>query len=226
MKRSKHRLGVLAMAGTAAVLGVMAFSVAGAQAAGLPGLSTLGTYLVNLGPALLTPVTMKQVGMTTLSVPARLIEFKCQTSSTLEGKISTSKDAQIQIEYSECLSTFFGVAHACEPENNNFVLKALVLPILHSGEAFLLFEPMEGTVLMVLPWKSEIGCPQSNTPITGSLTASVGTLDAINPLIVFNKEVQLLTGDLLRFGTFPTYMQSHGELELVGEHAGQKLGIH
>lgn len=227
MRRSKHRLEVLALASTVAVLGMMVFSVGGAQATGLPALSTLGTYLVNLGPALLVSVITRQLGMASLSIPGRLIEFKCQESATLLGKISTSTDAQIEIEYSKCLSIFFGAAHVCNLKNDSFILKALVLPILHSGEAFLLFEPLEGTpALIVLSWKPQAGCPPSDHVISGSVTAAVSALDATNPLIVLDKEIQQLTGDKLAFGGFPAYMQSHNELELVSEHAGQKLGIH
>jgi hypothetical protein len=112
-------------------------------------------------------------------------------------------------------------------KNDSFTLKALILPILHSGETFLLFEPLEGTsVLIVLPWTPEPGCPPSSGTVMGSTTASIGALDAIKQLVTLDEKVQLLTGDKLGFGTFPAYLQSHIELELTGAHIGQKLGVH
>ncbi|HWM55169.1 MAG TPA: hypothetical protein VNO20_07265 [Solirubrobacterales bacterium] len=228
MRSAKHGMRTLGLA-ILVVTGVMAVGATGAQGQ-LPGESKSGTYLVNLAPALLAIIEAKQIGITSFLVPARSFEIKC-TAFHIEGKISTSTDAEGKLVSLGCLSfdLMSGEILPCDMKTLGTVTaKVLVLPILHSGEPFLLFEPLPGeTNFTTVAFKGGTECTLPlNNAINGSISAKVDELDAVEQLILYSEEIQLLTGDKLAFGLNQAYIDRHAIGFLVGSHEGQKIGVH
>lgn len=250
MRNSKHGLQVLVSA-TMAVLGVMAFAAVGAQAQthavklhtaflhnkilnpaplASPSTNTVGTYLVNLSSVLLAKVAARQIGEGELLVPARDLIIRCTAFDLEEGKVSTSVDALAKGTFLGCLSlSHSSLEHLpCTLTTlGTITASALVLPIVHNNEPFILFEPDVGQHFTNVSYKSGTECPLPlNNPLLGSVVALIDTLDAVAQLILFSEGVQLLVADKLTFGGNTAYINGHGEAELAGTHQGQKLGIH
>ena len=245
MRNSKHGLKAFVLAIMAA-LGMMAFSAAGAQAqhelhllilAGetnpnpLTNGGTLGTYLIELGEALLAIVTGEaEPGY--LLVAARDLKIECTTGHVNTGKIDSLTDALAVVTFLGCVANnHAGVPiEGCEfKELGTIKASALVLPVLHNNISYLLFEPLEGTQFANVSFKANQGCVLPlNNPVTGAVVAKVDALDAVVQNILFNEPTQLLLGDVLRYGALAntSYINGHGTIELDGEHAGDKLGIH
>lgn len=253
-----HGLKVLGLALLSA-LGMMAFIAAGAQAqthtelltahtnhnkAGgtlnpsplaSPATNTPGTFLVNLGAALLATVSVAQVGEGVLLVAGRSLEIRCTTLTLNEGKINTSTDASGKATFTGCKSfdhkTLTELKECLLKTLETIEAKALVLPILHGGENFLLFEPQGAEPFTTVSYKPGIGCTLPlNNPVTGAVVALVEELDAVVQTILFSEGIQLLTGDVLSFGASPSYITAKGTVQLSGPHLTEpvllKLGIH
>ena len=229
MRSAKHGLRALGLA-VLAVMGMMAFTAAGAQAA-LPGESTLGTFLINLGNALLATITGELLGTLSLLVAARDLKIKCTSLDVEEGKINSSTDAQAKLVLLGCLSFKHSDVHwpECQLKTLETIrLETLIKPILHGGLTYVLFEPIPpATILGVVSYKSGTPCLLPlNNPLTGSVAALVKSLDAVTQSLLFSETIQLLTGDALAFGGFPAYLNAEADMRLAGVHEGQKLGIH
>jgi hypothetical protein len=197
----------------------------------LPESTKVGNFLVNLGNALLATVSASQIGEGYILVAGRGLEFTCASFHVTEGKINTAADAVGKVIFLGCASYSHetGELLPCELKTaGTITAEALILPIVHGGDTFLLFEPIEGaTNLTIISYKSGTGCVLPlNNAVSGSLVAKVDSAGAIKQLILFNENIQLLTADKLTFGTFPSYVIGHAQVELTGSHAGQKLGIH
>jgi hypothetical protein len=229
----KHGLKVLGLS-LMAMLGLMAFAAVGAQAQELPGASSLGLYLINLGNALLATATGAQVGVGKLLVEGRGIEIGCDTAHVVEGKIDSATDALAKLEFLKCKTYEFGTLALIEScvikggtvANGGTVLaKALLLPILHGGVNYVLAEPQEGTNFATVSYEPGIGCVLPlNNPVSGSVSAQVH--EGVVAKLLLSPAIQLLTGDKLLFGTFPSYIDAEATVELTGSHSGQKLGVH
>jgi hypothetical protein len=218
-------LAILAMAG------VMVVGATGAHGQ-LPAESTPGIYLVNLASALLAEITVEQVGPGYLLVPDKDLKIECESLNTEEGEINTSADASLKIALQGCLSfslsTGKHLANCVLKTLGTIALQALVLPIAHAEESFLLLEPIPpSTALATVSYKSGTGCTLSlDNSITGSISALVGALDAVTQLGILSEGIQLLTGDKLSFEGSTAYLDANIEIKLSGGHAGDKLGIH
>lgn len=219
---------------TVATLGMMALGVAGAQGQ-LPLESTLGTFKVNGNPLLPANATGIQNGAGSLLVPARNLKLKCETSHVTEGAIISATNASAKVTFLECVSLDLktGVPLPCETAGLKTIsAKAIFLPILHGpadGElTYVLAEPqVAGGNFTVVEYKEGTECPLPlKNPVTGSVTAEVSELEGKSPTLLFNPEIQLLTGDVLRYGGFPSYIHGSAKVELTTPHAGQNLGIH
>jgi hypothetical protein len=238
MRNSKHGLKALVLTMMAA-LGVMAFSAVGAQAA-LPGDSSVGEFLINLAAvgALKASVTGSQLGNGYLLVATRDLKIECTGLDVVGGVINSSTDAFVEVLFLGCLANNHKgeMLEGCEFKVlKDITADALVLPILHNGENFLLFEPLdnkvfpEPDVFTVVSFKPGIGCVLPlNNPVTGSVVAKVDQLEAEKPEILFSEAIQLLSGDVLQYGTAAqtSYVNGTADLELTGTHKGLKLGIH
>ena len=253
MRNGKHGRKALVL-GVMVVMGALAFA-AGAQAQTHPELlsahlahnqaggtlnpnplihgsgSTIGEYLVNLGPALLATFTAALDGNAVLLVAGRSEEARC-TGLTFNGaKIDTLTDALGEAVFTGCKKfdhkALTELPTCLLKELETIRIKFLMLPILHGGEAFLLFEPLDGISFGTISLKPGIGCTLPlNNPLTGSFTALVEELDAVTQTLLFSEGIQLLTGDLLAFGGFQAYLKATVLLALSGAHLGQKFGIH
>jgi hypothetical protein len=200
-----------------------------------PKTNSPGTFLISLAPVpagLNATVVATQIGIGSILVAGRSLEIRCAKLELIGAKINTTDDASGEVKFTGCKSfdhkTLTELTTCLLKELETIKATALVLPILHNGEPFLLFEPqVAGTPFTIVKYKAGIGCvlPLEN-PVTGSVSALVELLDAVRQLILFSTGIQLLTGDKLAFGGFPSYITALDKFELSGPHAGQKLGIH
>jgi hypothetical protein len=231
MRSKKHGIRSLALAAMAA-LGVMAFGTGGAQAQApeLPGKSTAGSFSVNLATPSGQALVGEQLGAGYLLIQARDLKIECQKGIATSGAISNATSAQVTITFEGCIAN----NHKGEPlkgcqlkELETIKASALALPIVHGGERFLLFEPLVGSVYTILTFKSETVCALPLTsPVSGSAVAKVeGGLEGEAQTIVFSETIQLLSGDVLKYGAFvnTAYLNGIADIELEG---GGKLGVH
>jgi len=224
-----HGLKVLGLALLSA-LGMMAFTAIGAQAQTLPGASTPGTFLVNLGTPSGNAIVGTQLGSGYLLVAARDLKIECGSGKLDSGIINNSTDAKATVTFSECVAN----NHEGKPlagcefkELKTVKASALALPILHGGERFVLFEPLEGTEFTKVSFKPGVGCILPlNNPVTGSVVAKVeGELEGTVQTLVFSEAIQLLSGDVLKYGALSntSYVNATADVEVSG---GGKLGVH
>lgn len=228
MRDGKHGLKALVLT-VMALLGSMAF--AGGAQGQLPGASALGSFLINLGSALLATFTGELLGPLILLVAARQLKIECMGLDVEEGKINSSTDAQAKFILLGCISFTHAGVHLPDclfKELGMIRLSVLILPILHGGSTFLLFEPIPpSTVLSTPSYKSGTPCTLPlNNPITGSFTALIKTLDSVTQTLLFSETIQLLTADILSFGGFPAYMSAEADFKLADHPSDKKLGIH
>ena len=227
MRSAKHGLRALGLA-VLAVMGMMAFTAAGAQAA-LPGESTAGEFLINLGIPLLATFTGGLTGTASFLVEARNLKIECSSLDVPSGKFNSATDAQAELVLLGCLSFTHTGVHLSEcqfKELETIRLLTLILPILHGGLVYLLFEPIPPSTVLGTP-SYKVGCILPlNNPITGSITALLKELDAVNLPLLFSHAIQLLTGDEARFGGLPMHFNAQFNYSLTGAHAGQKIGAH
>ncbi|HWL48865.1 MAG TPA: hypothetical protein VNT92_03240 [Acidimicrobiia bacterium] len=253
MRNSKHGLKALALAMMAAALGTMAF-VASAQAQThtetlhaltlhaatlnpnpLTNGGTLGEFKIGLGAALLAAIAAEQLGEGELLVAARDLVIKCKELHLGAGShINNSTDAKVVVEFLGCLafshSTLAHLTGCVTKELGTIKASALALPILHGGQLFVLFEPLEGTQFAVVSFKPNVGCVLPlNNPVTGAVVARVDQLEAVVQLLLFDEAIQLLNGDVLKYGGLANtaYLKGHVNVALTGApHENLKLGVH
>ncbi|HWN08233.1 MAG TPA: hypothetical protein VNO50_02995 [Pyrinomonadaceae bacterium] len=246
MRNSKHGLKALVLTVMAA-LGMMAFFAVGAQAQHelhllvladetnpnpLTNGGTLGDYLINLAAALLATLTGFQENPGYLLVAARDLKIECATGDVNSAKIHGLTDALATVTFLNCVAN----NHKGEPlagcqfkELKTIKASALVLPVSHGGQSYLLFEPLEGEIFTTVSFKPNVGCILPlNNPVKGAVVAKVDALDADVQTILFNSAIQLLLGDVLKYGSLSntSYVNGHATVELDGEHAPYKLGVH
>jgi hypothetical protein len=230
MRGMKHGIRVLGLV-VLALVGTMAVGAGGAQGQTLPEASALGSFLINLGSALLATFTGELLGPLILLVAARQLKIECMGLDVEEGKINSSTDAQAKFILLGCISFTHAGVHLPDclfKELGMIRLSVLILPILHGGSTFLLFEPIPPSTILSTPsYKSGTPCTLPlNNPITGSFTALVKTLDSATQTLLFSQTIQLLTADILSFGGFPAYMSAEADFKLADHPSDKKLGIH
>jgi hypothetical protein len=254
MRNSKHGLKALVLSMMAA-LGVMAFA-ATAQAQHSTELHALalhaatlntnplsdggsaGTFSINLSGVLLAELAAKQISETgELLVAARNLVVRCTGFSLGAGShLNTTTDAKVNATFTGCVSLSHDTLEplsGCEfKELGTIKAEALVLAKLHGGQLYILFEPVEkeGEDTFSVPsYKGGQGCVLPlNNPITGSLVARVDAEEAVKQLVLFDEAIQLLLGDVLKYGSAlqTAYVKGHAEVELVGVHKEDTLGVH
>ncbi|HWM55824.1 MAG TPA: hypothetical protein VNO20_10600 [Solirubrobacterales bacterium] len=231
MRSAKHGIKVLTLA-VLAVIGVMAVGAVGAQGQ-LPGGSTLGEFLVNLGTPIKNAATGVQLEIGYLLVEARDLKIECETLKVDFGAITNLTDGTTEVRFLGCVVNNHegNPITGCEfKELGTVKAAALVLPKVHNGERFLLFKPLEGvTNLAVVSFKGGQGCILPlNNPVTGSVVAKVtgNELNATTQPILFNETNQLLSGDVLKYGSLANtaYLDGTGHVKLSDPES--KLGIH
>ena len=194
---------------------------------------TVGKFSLNLGEITLSvPITATQIGTGVLLVAGRSIEVRC-TGLTLTGAaINNNTDASGAATFTGCKTfdhkALTEIATCLLKELEKITAQALVLPILHGGELFILFEPLNlvGTTFATISYKPGIGCTLPlNNPVTGSVVALVSELEGEVLGIKFSEGIQLLLGDSLAFGGFASYITAEGTVEPTeAEH--KKIGVH
>jgi hypothetical protein len=217
-------------------ISILAFSLSTLFAAGaqgqLPGESKTGVFLINLSAASLATFAGKQIGAGLLLVEGRGIEIICE-SAHLNGKINSATDATVEATFLQCKSYEHGGPHifACVIKGGThngggtIVASALILPVLHGGNNYVLLEPESGTNITNISYIANLGCVLPlNNPVTGSVTAQV--IEGVTGALIFDEGIQLLTGDKLLFGAFPAYIGANTTIELTGPDPGKKIGVH
>jgi len=233
MRGAKHGIRGLGLVVLAA-LGTMAFTAVGAQAQApeLPGKSTAGTFLYNLATPAGQAVTGEQLGTGYLLVQARDLKIECGSLDINEGVLTNATEGKFKVLFLGCTirNHKSELLAGCEfKELGGMSASFLVLLILHGGERFVLFEPLEGTNFAIVSFKPNLGCVLPlNNPKTGSFAAKVegGLLDAEVQTIVFSEAIQLLSGDLFKYGALGNTGYLNGTIDLEGVAEGSKLGIH
>lgn len=194
--------------------------------------STLGQFLVNLGHVNLpVSITAALEGTRVFLIAERSIEVRCTGLTLSSGTINNLSNASGEVTFTGCKvfdhKTLQEVPGCLFKTLETIKMKLVILPIIHGGEAFLIFEPPEASPFTTVSFKPGIGCTLPlNNPVAGSFSALVEELDAVTHTLLFSEAIQLLTGNLLSFGTSPAYYTAQIRLELSGSHLGQKLGIH
>jgi hypothetical protein len=234
MGSAKHGGRILGLS-VLAVWGAMALFAPGAQAQ-LPGESKAGSFSVNGGVPTGQALVGEQLGSGYLLVAARDLKIECTGGTLNSGVANNSTDAKIMVTFEGCVAQ----NHAGTPlkgcqykELETIRASALALPIVHGGERFVLFEPLEGTHFTNISYKAETVCTLPlNNPLAGALTAKVGPevegkqiLEGSALSLQFSQAAQLLTGDVQKYGGLANtgYLNATIDVELAG---GGKLGVH
>ena len=228
MRSAKHGIRVLGLA----VLALLGVGLSGAQAA-LPGESTVGTFLANLGVPTGHVFTGEQLGNSYLLVQARNLKIECTGLDVNEGVLNNSTDGKVTVSFLGCLANNHKgeMIENCEfKELKTIKVSALLLPILHGEKRFVLFEPLEGTQLAVVSFKPNQGCVLPlNNPVTGAVVAEVEPelkLEGEQLTLLFSELIQFLSGDVLKYGSLSntSYLNGTADIELAGFNI--KLGVH
>jgi hypothetical protein len=197
-----------------AVLGIMAFATAAAQAK--------GEFTV-LGAAIKESVSIvgEAEGSSAFLVPSLKLEIVCE-KATIEGKIETSGHGVQTLFFSNCTVP---PAPVCQVEP--IVAKFLTLVIEHAEETWLLFTPPEGSgAFTTIKFKSGTGCPLPlKNELTGSFIALLGK-EAIKQLLTFKSDeaTQKLFGTKYSFGSAPAFLDMSAIWELTGAKKGCAWG--
>ena len=214
-------------------VGVMAIGAGTAQAQ-LPGESKLGSFTVAGSGALAENLTATGAGegSVSLSVPGRNLRLECDPFHIAVANIFFRFIIVLPI-FLKCKAYALaegGLIEGCNVTNGGEIkASAILLPVLHGGNAYVLAEPQEaGGNLAVVTFESGKGCVLPlNNPVKGSFVGQVTSgLESVKPLITFSQAIQELGGDKLLFGTFPAYLNASVTMELTGSHTGLKLGVH
>jgi hypothetical protein len=245
MGSAKHGGRILGLS-VLAVWGLMALGAAGAQAKTheeqlqpvhvlalgkgiLPLSSALGSFSVNGGAPAGQTIVGAQLGSGYVLMAARDLKIECQGSALNSGVINNSTDAEVTVTFTGCVvNNHAGTPiKACQfKELETIKAAALALPILHGGQRFVLFEPL-GETFTTVSFKPETVCTLPlNNPIKGSITAKVeGELEETVLTLVFSEAIQLLSGDVLKYGALAntSYLNRASHVELEG---GGTLGVH
>jgi len=243
MRTSKFGLRALGLAIVAA-LGLMAFSAVGAQAAEFKILAS-GALVSNEG------VTGRLVTGTvsTLLVPGRSLTIRCSGLKVLSGTLISSKEGLGALEYTGCAA--FNSASKEEKEElpceiipgKTITAKAKLLPhaanqVLAEPDLSVEEEKAKTTLpFTTVEFKSGTGCalPLKNE-VKGSIVGEVSPAgESVKPKLLLTKALQEATGsepekgvfkgDVLLFGTFRSFIDGEGEVELTGAHIGCKFGV-
>jgi hypothetical protein len=224
MGSAKHGGRVLVLV----ALGAMAFFAAGAQAQ-LPGESKAGSFSVNSETPSEDPITGEQLGSGYLLVQTRNLKIECTGATVNAGVINDATKAKVTVTFTGCVAN----NHAGAPlkgcafkELETIKAAALALPIVHGGERFVLFEPLEGKLITVISFKPETVCTLPlNNPVTGSVAAKVEALEGETLTPIFSEAIQLLSGDVLKYGALAntSYLNGIGDAKSA---VGFNLGIH
>lgn len=246
MRTSKHWLKATAFS-ILASLGLIAFTAAAAQAQNPNPLTdpvitnTPGFFTINSADALLATFTGASEAPAIILVPGRNLEIECDAVDVQEGHIQSKTQALAKFLFLKCIPYNLGgevpIAGCHIIPDLTITMLATILPILHGtkdakGEYtelknYLLLEPDNALQFGSVLFKSGLGCGLTlHNPLKGSVVAEVKELEAVQHLIKFNSEIQLLVGDKLQFGTFTAYIDLNAKLELTNTHFGKTLGIH
>jgi hypothetical protein len=213
MRERKHGLKTLGLC-SLAVLGLMAFAAATAQAKG---------EFAILGAAIKSTETIKgeAEGKSAFLVPSIGLEIVCE-KATVEGTIKVGGHGEQKLTFSNCT-----VPPAPQCIVEPIIAEFLTLVLEHAGEKWLLFTPPTGSKnFTIIKFKKETGCtlPLTNE-LTGSFIALIGA-ESSKQLLQFKSDeaTQKLFGTQYAFGTHPAFLDMSVIWESSGKSAGCKWG--
>ena len=213
-----------------AALGLMALSTVAAQAENLTNGGVAGQYRV-LGAAPLVNETYleNQEGTWKLLVAGRGLDIKC-SSGHAKGAFQSETQVLATLMFQECLVLEHNTTNHitnCEVLDKTINAVVLVLPRLHGGKLYLLFEgdPASQPLATIVIHGAMCPLPLSN-PLKGSFVAEIDpNEEVVLPLLLFSEAIQKLLGDKLQFGAFEGFIAASSLLELTGAHKGCKFGV-
>jgi len=214
MRNRKDGFKILGLC-SLAVLGLMAFVAATAQAKG---------EFAILGKAIGSAETIvgSAEGKSTFLVPSLGMELVCE-KATVEGTIKTGGHGEQTLNFTSCTTPPTPTCSVVEPIVANF----LTLVLEHAGEKWILFTPPTGSKnFTIIKFKSGTGCPLPlNNELTGSFIALIGP-ESSKQLLEFksDKATQELFGTKYSFGTQPAFLDMSVIWELSGASKGCKWG--
>jgi hypothetical protein len=172
----------------------------------------------------------KQLGNGYLLVAARDLKIECTGGTVTAANVNNSTDAKATVTFTGCVAN----NHAGTPlkdclfkELETIKASALALPILHGGQKYVLFEPLEGENFTTVSFKEGTVCTLPlNNPVKGSVVAKVDALEGTVQTLLFNEAIQLLVGDVLKYGALAntSYVNGHADVEVEGVE--KELGVH
>jgi hypothetical protein len=229
MRNGKHALRALGLSFLAA-MGLMAFMAAGAQATAWDVNGTLlgDSLLPEVGGNLRTGV--EALLLTTTGAGQPLV-IHCKKFTITAGNLhKTDATGTLQYDNSTCLTLINGVNQKnCGHETggiNILPIKALILPVLHSGEVYLLVEPQSGETITQIHYGALCSLPLTSLKGTEAYECEDGNLKLssceVSRVTQFIKPIanQGLLGDALKYGNNPASLDGEAEIFLKGAHAG------
>ncbi len=249
----KHALRSLAL-WFMAVVGLMAFTAAGAQAANLSPPFTHGkTFVLGVNTGL-TSITGAAVGSWSILVPAMSFESTCTDFEVLNGTMSAEGHGTIEILFLGCQIFAInakGELTSKEPlpcqlldatsgKVGHLTVKGLTLIVLHENKDYLILEQLnleETQALGILKYTSGTGCPlQLKQEMKGRIVFEIITGDKHNGGVEVensagllikagNTAVQELFTSGLKFGINSSSIDGHATLKLAGAQINCKWGV-
>jgi hypothetical protein len=231
MSHRKYGLRVIGLC-LMAVLGLMAFSAVGAQAA---------EFLVNKKPIVKPLLPEIQAEIDTLNTlltklsGGQTIDIDCLEVKVDTGLLHENGDGLGTILFSNCSTKVNGtLTPGCKPLGEPIIATALALVILHKDllgneEPYILFEPQTGTTFTTLKFKEETCIIPPEVPITGSAVFKDCKLELLEEKVThLFEEVQLdpSLGDGLFFGKQKAFIDGSTNWFLIGEHKGMTWSAH
>lgn len=174
-----------------------------------------------------------------LIVPERGIELTCENADATGEMVAT--EALVTVEFLGCKVFLIdrfnikgheyplkGELSSCKLKSGGTVTAtAVVVPVLHDSEIYLLASPASGGAFAVISFQSGIGCVLPlNNPVTGSVAALIRTEPFLFQPVDFSPNIQLLLNDKLLHGVSVSYLEGSGVASLSGSLTGWGWSAH
>lgn len=235
---SKHGIRAFCLS-LSAVSCSIALLAGGAQAANLSNGGTAGKFRVEGLTALsvnrtftgqLEALTGSSTVHIAFLVPALNMTLLCASMDITEGRILSETEALLEAELLGCVVLILvegkeSESKTCQVNENAIEIAVKLLPKLHEGELYLLFEGDQSSeVGTVLIEGAKCTLPEEFV-ISGSAVALVkeGSVEQVTKLYTFSEPIQLLfqvggVGDKLFVGGSEAFIDGNVTVSLTGSH--------
>lgn len=229
MSYMKQGLKTLAFS-TLAVLSLMVFAVAGAQAGGGEWLITTddGAKTVQELDPQLHAINITQEGVGRLLILNLSLLLKCEEVITLQAHVVPVGGGSGSVEFKKCYFTDLKLTKVSTCTVDAFIVKFKALMVQHKSDArYILISPISGgpfTSIAILG--AECVLPPK-VEITGLLVAEIKIKSVPQILISSKLTLTLFPSHVLKYGANTAHLEADAQVALVdGEHAGKAWGFH